>query len=139
MLHHTRQHTHTHLSTHTHTLVNTHTYTHSYLDRENSDVPESFKLLPEGRFPQKKVSWTPTAGKDERLEGYQACFIASDMYGMSQGRRCYTVRVRKCKYVRFCPLCVCVCVHSVLRAVCGACTLVVPSAGGRAMPRLHIE
>ena len=40
-----------------------------YLDRATSDVPEGFILLPEGRFPQKRVSWTPTPGKDERLEG----------------------------------------------------------------------
>jgi len=69
-----------------------------YLDREMSDVPEGFKLLPEGKTAHKTVSWTPSPGKDERLEGYQACFVASDYYGISKVTRCYTVRVRKCKY-----------------------------------------
>ena len=68
------------------------------LDSATSNVPDSFKLLPAGTAEKKYVSWTPTAGKDETLDGYQACFIASDTYGISKARRCFTVHVRKCKY-----------------------------------------
>lgn len=69
-----------------------------YLDREASTVPDSFVVVPEGKSPQKSVRWTPTAGKDETLEGYKACFIAADHFGMSKTTRCFVVKVRKCKY-----------------------------------------
>ena len=68
------------------------------LDRELSDVPDSFVLEPPGRNPRKLVKWTPRAGQDERLEGYKACFVAADVYGIQKTTRCFTVRVRKCKY-----------------------------------------
>ena len=68
------------------------------LDREMSDVPEGLVLDPPGRYPRKTVKWSPQAGKDERLEGYKACFVASDLYGIMRSTRCFTVRVRKCKY-----------------------------------------
>lgn len=68
------------------------------LDKDKSDVPEGFVLEPLGRYPRKMVKWSPQAGKDERLEGYKACFVASDLYGIMRSTRCFTVRVRKCKY-----------------------------------------
>ena len=40
-------------------------------------------------------------GKDENEAGYRVCLIASDTFGISQERRCYVLRVRKCKYCWF--------------------------------------
>ena len=76
----------------------------------DSDVPSEFKLVtPSGSAtnpsPKKIVQWTPRPGEDERLEGYQACIIAkanlgdgSDPSDLGIQRRCFTIRVRKCKY-----------------------------------------
>jgi len=68
------------------------------LDRKLSDVPDGFVLEPPDNRARKEVKWTPQAGKDERLEGYKACFVAADIFGIQKTTRCFTVRVRKCKY-----------------------------------------
>ncbi|KAJ1470547.1 hypothetical protein T484DRAFT_1847446, partial [Baffinella frigidus] len=57
------------------------------------------------------ATWLPTAGKDENEEGYKGkdeneegykvCLIASDVFGISKEKRCYVLRVRKCKYCWF--------------------------------------